>query len=94
MVLATARAFAEAGAAVDLADIDETAVKAAVKELTDAGHRALALVCDVTDEAQVAAAVDRTVETPVSTDAPLVGRADARLAGGQAAPLRLPAGQA
>ncbi|MFH8978014.1 SDR family NAD(P)-dependent oxidoreductase [Streptomyces sp. NPDC017890] len=63
MGLATARAFVEAGAAVGLADIDETAVKAAVKELTDAGHRALALVCDVTDEDQVAAAVDRTVET-------------------------------
>ncbi|MEU5144654.1 glucose 1-dehydrogenase [Streptomyces sp. NPDC021139] len=63
MGLATARAFAEAGAAVGLADIDETAVQAAVKELTDAGHRALTLVCDVTDEDQVAAAVDRTVET-------------------------------
>ncbi|MEU3414904.1 glucose 1-dehydrogenase [Streptomyces sp. NPDC006658] len=63
MGLATARAFAEAGAAVGLADIDETALKAAVQELADAGHRALALVCDVTDEDQVAAAVDRTVET-------------------------------
>ncbi|MEU9198112.1 SDR family NAD(P)-dependent oxidoreductase [Streptomyces hundungensis] len=63
MGLATARAFAEAGAAVGLADIDETAVNAAVKELTDAGYRALALVCDVTDEDQVAVAVDRTVQT-------------------------------
>ncbi|MFF9090970.1 glucose 1-dehydrogenase [Streptomyces sp. NPDC014991] len=62
MGLATARAFAEAGAAVALADIDETAVNAAVKELIDAGHQALALVCDVTDEDQVATAVDRTVE--------------------------------
>ncbi|MBK5994692.1 SDR family oxidoreductase [Streptomyces sp. MBT58] len=62
MGLATARAFAQAGAAVGLADIDETAVSAAVKELTDAGQRALALVCDVTDEDQVASAVDRTVE--------------------------------
>ncbi|MFD3723363.1 SDR family NAD(P)-dependent oxidoreductase [Streptomyces sp. NPDC058674] len=62
MGLATARAFAQAGAAVGLADIDEKAVSAAVKELTDAGHRALALVCDVTDEDQVASAVDRTVE--------------------------------
>ncbi|MEU7474162.1 glucose 1-dehydrogenase [Streptomyces sp. NPDC044984] len=63
MGLATARAFAEAGAAVGLADIDESAVNAAVKELTNAGHRALALVCDVSDEDQVAAAVNRTVET-------------------------------
>ncbi|MGW6512798.1 SDR family NAD(P)-dependent oxidoreductase [Streptomyces niveus] len=63
MGLATARAFAQAGAAVALADINEDAVNAATKQLTDAGHKALALVCDVTDENQVAAAVDRTVET-------------------------------
>lgn len=63
MGLAAAHAFAEAGAAVGLADINETAVTEAVKDLTDAGHRALALVCDVTDEEQVATAVDRTVET-------------------------------
>ncbi|SEE20267.1 glucose 1-dehydrogenase [Streptomyces sp. Ag109_O5-10] len=63
MGLATARAFAASGAAVALADIDETAVNAAAKDLTDAGHQALALVCDVSDEDQVAAAVDRTVAT-------------------------------
>lgn len=63
MGLASARAFAEAGAAVGLADINENAVTSAAKELTDAGHRVLALVCDVTDEDQVAAAIDRTVET-------------------------------
>ncbi|MET4656469.1 NAD(P)-dependent dehydrogenase (short-subunit alcohol dehydrogenase family) [Streptomyces sp. PvP037] len=62
MGLATARAFAESGAAVGLADINENAVNAAAKRLTDAGHRALALVCDVSNEDQVAAAVDRTVE--------------------------------
>jgi NAD(P)-dependent dehydrogenase (short-subunit alcohol dehydrogenase family) len=63
MGLATARALAEAGAAVGLADINQNAVTQAAKALTGAGHRALALVCDVTDEDQVAAAVDRTVET-------------------------------
>jgi NAD(P)-dependent dehydrogenase (short-subunit alcohol dehydrogenase family) len=63
MCLATARAFAEAGAAVGLADIDESALSTAVKQLADEGHRALALTCDVTDESQVAAAVDRTVDT-------------------------------
>lgn len=63
MGLATARAFAESGAAVALTDIDEAALNTAVKELTDSGHRPLALTCDVRDEAQVAAAVDRTVET-------------------------------
>jgi NAD(P)-dependent dehydrogenase (short-subunit alcohol dehydrogenase family) len=63
MGLATARAFAESGAAVGLADVNETALAAAVKQLTDEGHQALALTCDVTDEDQVATAVDRTVET-------------------------------
>ncbi|WP_370961552.1 SDR family NAD(P)-dependent oxidoreductase [Amycolatopsis sp. cg9] len=63
MGLATARAFAESGAAVALTDVDEAALEAAEKELTAAGHRVLALTCDVTDEDQVAAAVDRTVET-------------------------------
>ncbi|MGW4273649.1 SDR family NAD(P)-dependent oxidoreductase [Streptomyces seoulensis] len=62
MGLATARAFAEAGAAVALADINEDAVNAAAKQLTDDGHQVLALVCDVSDEDQVASAVDRTVE--------------------------------
>ncbi|MFF0740629.1 SDR family NAD(P)-dependent oxidoreductase [Streptomyces sp. NPDC004111] len=62
MGLATARAFAEAGAAVTLADINEDAVNAATQQLTDDGHQVLALVCDVTDEDQVATAVDRTVE--------------------------------
>ncbi|MEZ7125297.1 SDR family NAD(P)-dependent oxidoreductase [Nonomuraea sp. AD125B] len=62
MGLATARAFAESGAAVALTDVDTRALDAAAKDLTDAGHRVLALTCDVADEDQVAAAVDRTVE--------------------------------
>jgi len=63
MGLATARAFAVAGASVVLADIDENALRAATDELTAAGHQALAVVCDVADEDQVAAVVDRTVAT-------------------------------
>ncbi|MET9104606.1 MULTISPECIES: SDR family NAD(P)-dependent oxidoreductase [Streptomyces] len=63
MGLATARAFAVSGAAVALADTDENAVNAAAKQLADDGRRVLALVCDVSHEEQVAAAVDRTVET-------------------------------
>ncbi|MFJ9589531.1 SDR family NAD(P)-dependent oxidoreductase [Streptomyces acidicola] len=63
MGLAAARAFAASGAAVALADINEDAVKAAVEHLADDGHQVLALVCDVSDEDQVAAAVDSTVET-------------------------------
>src|SRR4051812_24306507 len=61
MGLATARAFAEAGAAVVLADFKEDLVKAAAEELAAAGHRAIAVRCDVSDDDEVAAMVDRTV---------------------------------
>src|SRR3954462_2387034 len=61
MGLATAQAFADAGAAVVLADIKEDAVKAAAEKLVATGHKALALRCDVSDHAQVAAMVDRTI---------------------------------
>ena len=61
MGLATANTFAEAGAAVVLADFKEEVVKAAVQELVAAGHKAIAVRCDVSDDAQVAAMVDRTV---------------------------------
>lgn len=59
----TARAFAEAGASVVLTDISEERAKAAADELAASGHRALGLGCDVVDEAQVAAAIKRTVAT-------------------------------
>jgi NAD(P)-dependent dehydrogenase (short-subunit alcohol dehydrogenase family) len=61
MGLATANAFAEAGATVVLADFKEDAVQAAAQKLTAAGHKAIATACDVSDDAQVAAMVDRTV---------------------------------
>jgi NAD(P)-dependent dehydrogenase (short-subunit alcohol dehydrogenase family) len=61
MGLATAQAFAEAGAAVVLADFKEDAVKAAAQQLVAAGHKAVAVHCDVSDDAQVAAMVDRTI---------------------------------
>src|SRR5690349_6160657 len=61
MGLATARAFAEAGAAVVLADSKEDAVRAAAEELIAAGYKALAVRCDVSDDEQVAAMVDRGV---------------------------------
>ena len=61
MGLATARAFADAGAAVLLADFREDAVKAEAQKLVIAGHKAIAVRCDVSDDAQVAAMVDRTV---------------------------------
>jgi NAD(P)-dependent dehydrogenase (short-subunit alcohol dehydrogenase family) len=61
MGLSTAQAFAEAGAAVVLADINEDTLRAATDSLTGAGHRALGVRCDVSSEDQVAAMVDRTV---------------------------------
>jgi NAD(P)-dependent dehydrogenase (short-subunit alcohol dehydrogenase family) len=61
MGLATAQAFADAGAAVVLADTAEDALGAAIDELTAGGHRALGVTCDVSAEDQVAALVERTV---------------------------------
>jgi NAD(P)-dependent dehydrogenase (short-subunit alcohol dehydrogenase family) len=61
MGLATAKAFAEAGASVALADWNEEAVRAVTAELVAAGHKAIAIRCDVADEAQVAAMVELTV---------------------------------
>lgn len=61
--LATARAFAQAGASVVLADRDESLVKAMADDLATEGYKTLALSCDVSDDAQVKAMVDKTVET-------------------------------
>jgi NAD(P)-dependent dehydrogenase (short-subunit alcohol dehydrogenase family) len=61
MGLATAQAFAEYHAAVVLADFKEDVVKRAAQKLVASGHKALALPCNVSDDAQVAAMVDRTV---------------------------------
>src|SRR3982750_1829029 len=56
-----AGAFAEAGAAGVLGDFKEAALKAVAAELVAAGHKAIAVRCDVSDDAQVEAMVDRTV---------------------------------
>jgi len=61
--LATAKAFAESGAAVVLADWHEKSVRSAAQELTARGHRALAIRCDVSDDAEVEAMVHETVRT-------------------------------
>jgi NAD(P)-dependent dehydrogenase (short-subunit alcohol dehydrogenase family) len=63
MGLATAKAFAESGASVALADWNEKAVRSAADELTAQGHKALAIVCDVSDDAQVEAMVHKAVAT-------------------------------
>src|ERR1700680_1981844 len=61
--LATAKAFAEAGASVVLADWNEKEVQAAANDLASKGHKILAVVCDVSDDAQVQAMVKQTVAT-------------------------------
>jgi NAD(P)-dependent dehydrogenase (short-subunit alcohol dehydrogenase family) len=62
MGLATAKAFAESGAAVALVDINHDRLSAATAGLTKLGVKAISIVCDVADEAQAKAAVDRTVK--------------------------------
>jgi len=61
--LATARAFAQAGAAVALSDLDEPGVRSIVEELKAAGHPALAIGCNVAEEDHVAAMIDQVVAT-------------------------------
>jgi len=61
--LATAKAFAEAGAAVSLADLHEDAARSAAEQLVAGGQRAIAVRCNVAGEADVAAMVEQTVST-------------------------------
>ncbi|MBH9664545.1 glucose 1-dehydrogenase [Burkholderia multivorans] len=61
MGLAAARAFAQSGASVVLADRDGDLSAHEARKIVDEGGIATGVACDVTDEAQVAAAVDRTV---------------------------------
>lgn len=60
--LATAKAFAEAGARVALAAHDKYKLEEAANTLSAAGHEVLAVTCDVADEAQVKAMVERTIK--------------------------------
>jgi NAD(P)-dependent dehydrogenase (short-subunit alcohol dehydrogenase family) len=45
--LATAKAFAQSGASVALADANESSVRSVAEELSAQGHKALAIQCDV-----------------------------------------------
>lgn len=56
---ATARRLAADGMAVAVIDVEETAAKSTVEAIVAAGGRALAVGADVSDRAQVQAAVDR-----------------------------------
>ena len=61
MGLASARAFAESGAAVVLADLDGALAEQEAKRIVGEGGLATGLRCDVADEAQVAAVIDQAV---------------------------------
>jgi NAD(P)-dependent dehydrogenase (short-subunit alcohol dehydrogenase family) len=69
MGLATAEAFAAAGAAVALVDLNEPALRQVAERLVAAGNKAIAITCDVTDEAQVKNMIERTVAAFGSLDA-------------------------
>src|SRR6476661_2241118 len=60
---AAAKAFAQAGASVVLVDINKDALGIATEQLTSLGFRAISIICDVTDEAQVATMIAQTVKT-------------------------------
>ncbi len=60
---ATAKAFAESGASVVMADWNEEAVHLAAEELKAKGHKVLAIRCDVSNDAQVEAMVEQAVAT-------------------------------
>ena len=57
-----ARRLAADGMAVAVLDLDESACAPVVEEIAAAGGRALAVGADVSDEEQVAAAVERIVD--------------------------------
>ena len=61
MGLAAARMFAQSGASVVLADLDGSLAEMEAARIVGDGGTAIGISCDVADETQVAAMVDRTV---------------------------------
>ncbi len=59
--LAAAQAFAQAGAYVALSDWNEKAVRNAADKLATSGYKALAIHCDVSNDAEVEAMVRETI---------------------------------
>ena len=58
-----ARALAEAGANIAIVDLDKAGAEAAAEELVRAGHSAIGIEADVTDEAQVKNMLDTVKST-------------------------------
>jgi NAD(P)-dependent dehydrogenase (short-subunit alcohol dehydrogenase family) len=67
--LATAKAFAKAGASVILADRDGELIGKAAADLRSAGYNVIGVTCDVTDTGQVEAMIERAVSTYGRLDA-------------------------
>lgn len=63
MGVATAKAFARAGASVVLADVSTKGLQLAKEEIAKIGAKVLTVQCDVSDEIQVKALIDETVTT-------------------------------
>src|SRR5256884_747066 len=61
MGLATARMFAKSGASVVLADLDGGLAVMEAERIVREGDTAIGIACDVADEGQVAAMIDRAV---------------------------------
>lgn len=59
---AIAMEYVRAGAAVAIADINQAAADATAAEIVKAGGKAIGMAADVTDEAQVEAAVAKTIQ--------------------------------
>ncbi|MGW1456060.1 SDR family NAD(P)-dependent oxidoreductase [Salegentibacter agarivorans] len=60
---ATAQLFAQSGATVVLADYNEALLTQSANQLTEQGFKATAIKCDVSNEEEVKAMVEKTVET-------------------------------
>lgn len=60
---AAAKAFAQAGGSVVLADWNEQPIHKAAEQLAAEGYKTLAVVCNVSDDLAVQAMVEKTVST-------------------------------
>lgn len=69
MGLATAKAFAQAGASVVLSDIKMDVLQAEVDKITEDGGKAIAVPCDVSKEEQVKSLMEKTISTYGKLDA-------------------------
>ena len=67
--LAAAKAFAEVGASVVVADNNPALLEPAAEGLLSAGHQVLPVACDVTDRGQVNAMIEQAVRTYGRLDA-------------------------